>query len=365
MINTVNYSLEEAEKGIVISFPTPSNLKQQNQYILYFDTPVSLPQSPANVINFEPSNGSYSIFGSNLFNPTVFIKIKSLRKTQTKTLLRLIIKDTSNTIIYTDYILIVCYPESVVSVTGKLLSSSSSNLGPNGGSLIQITGNNESTSSIVIGSTIQGPGLDQSLNRVSKTVSTAVSSSTSITLANVSTLAVGMSAYKQDGTSLGSIVSIDEATSTVVLSKSVTLNANIIIVFANSGSGSAIITVKSIVSDTVFELNQQIGNSIEYTGIYSLTTIFGCFTSTESTTIESPLYTILDENNNWTYKVKDQIIAQFIPETSVLTSNLIIFLPIKNTTLLAKDSLPAPIPEVSIIKLGGRVLNDSICISNI
>lgn len=366
MINTVNYSLEDAENGIIVNFPVPSNLIKQDQYILYFDAPVSLPNNAGNTVVFEPSDGSYAVFGSNTFTPVTFVKIKSSRKTQTKTLIRLTIKDTNNTILYTDYLLVVCYPESTVSINGKLLSYNASNLGPNGGSLIQITGNNESTSSVSVGSTVSGPGLDQSSNRVSKKVLEATSS-TNIKLNDIADLFVGMLAYKQDGTSLGSISSINSETSVIVLSKTVTLNANTNIVFVINGSNdSGIITVKSIVSPTVFELNQQIGNGIEYSGTYVITTFFGCFTQTDTTTVQSPLYTVLDKNNNWTYKIKNQIIAQFIPDQeNIIFSNLVLFLPLKNTTLLAKDSQPAPIPEISIIKLGGRAFNDSICVSNI
>lgn len=361
MINSISYSLEEAEKGILVAFPTPSDLKPQNQYILYFDTPIVLPQNQSNTVSFEPSNGSYSVYGSNTFSPTVFMKIKSLHKNQTKTLLRLIIKDVSNTILYTDYILIICYPQSVVSITGKLLSSNSSNLGPNGGSLLQITGSKESTSSISVGSIISGPGLEVSLNRVSKTTTISTSSSM-LSLSDISNLFVGMTAFKQDGSSLGTVTSIDSTANTITLSKTVTLAANSTVTFSRDSTSGSIV-VKSIVSDTIFELNQQIGNSVEYSGTYTLTTVVGCSAnSTDSTTIQSSLYIILNKENNWTYTVKNQIIAQFIPEND---QNLVVFLPVKNITTLAQETQPAPIPEVSTIKLGGRVLSDSVPISNI
>lgn len=360
MINTVSYSVEEAENGVVVTFPVPSGLKSQNQYILYFDTPVSLPENPSNVINFEPSNGSYSVFGSSTFVPTVFVKIKSLHKNQTKTLLRLTIKDINNTVIYNDYILIICYPQLIVSITGKLLSSNSANLGPNGGSLIQITGSDESTSSITVDAIVSGPGLDVSLNRISKTVSSAVSASAEIPLLDTLNVYAGMTAFKQDGTSIGTVVSIDN-NSQITLSKVATLNKDAIITFSRDNA-LQFISVKSIISDTIFELNQQIGNTLEYSGTYSLKTVLGCSNSIESNTIQSQLYTLLNKENNWTYMVKNQIIAQFIPDPGV---DLIIFLPVKNTTLLAQDNQPAPIPEVSIVKLGGRVLNDSVCISSL
>ena len=95
MINTQSYSLEQGEKGISISFPKPpiSITNRENKYILYFDNPVLIPRNQSVSVSYEPSGGSYIINGSSDFIPKVFIKIKSLKKIQTKTLLRLNIKD--------------------------------------------------------------------------------------------------------------------------------------------------------------------------------------------------------------------------------------------------------------------------------
>jgi hypothetical protein len=161
MITTQNYSLEEGQKGVIVYFPIPSSIKKQIEYILYFDTPINLPKNPPTTITFEPPSGSYSIQGSASLVPKIFMKVKALQKIQTKTLLRLTIKDTKNNILHIDYILIICSPQSEVNVSGTLLvySQGVSPLGPNGGALIQIDDATGSSSSITVGSYVTGPGL--------------------------------------------------------------------------------------------------------------------------------------------------------------------------------------------------------------
>jgi hypothetical protein len=290
MLNTLQFSLEQAEDGVLVSFPVPVKLPPKDRYILYFDSPVSLPSNSNNTITFEPMNGSYTIIGTSSFVPKVFIKIKSLYRIQSKTLIRLIIKDITNTIIYTDYILVICSPESSTTLSGKLLIPNAGGIGPNGGSLIQITGSNQSTSTILVGDKVVGPGVPD----------------------------------------------------------------------------SPPVYVKSIVSSLMFELSRAMGNNLELSGSYTITRVLECVDPAAiSNTVSSTLYTILDYINNWTYKVRDQIIAQFAVDDIDNNQELMVFLPIKNTALLAKDDAPYPIPETSIIKVGGRVINDTIPISDI
>lgn len=290
MINTQSFSLDEAEKGVLISFPPPTNLKAKDQYILYFDAPVILPENAGTVIQFQPSNGSYSVVGSTSFIPKVLVNIKSLYRLQTKTLIRLVIKDLFNNIIYTDYIMLICSPESTSTINGRLLIANTGNVGPNGGSIVQITGSNQSTSAISIGDRIQGPG----------------------------------------------IPSNDK------------------------------VYIKSIISSMSFELNKIIVLSAEMSGVYTLIKSIGCVDPTTlSNNISNTLYTVLDVTNNWTYKVRNQIIAQFINNDLINNQDLTIFLPIKNTALLAKEDNPPPIPSISHIKAGGRVSGDTIPISDI
>lgn len=361
MINSISYPVEEAEKGFLLTFPVPTDLKAKNQYILYFDAPVSLPQDPPNAISFEPSNGSYSVYGSSNFIPTVFVKIKSLHNTQTKTLIRLIIKDTNNTILYTDYVIVICYPKSVISISGKLLAYNSANTGPNGGSLLRV--NDIVASSISVGSIVSGPGLDSSVNSSISKILTAATTSSVLSLSNVSAIVVGMSAAKQNGSFLGKVILVNDSSNSVALDNPVQLPANSVILFSKDNSSKSI-KVKSILSTDTLEISELIGNTIELLGTYTFTTVFGCSNTkqSDSLALESEIYIILNRENNWTYTVKNQVIAQFITEND---QNIVIFLPIKNINSLDLENQPPPIPEVSVIKLGGRVLNDSIPVSNI
>lgn len=292
MINTQSYSLEQGEKGISISFTKPpiSITNRENKYILYFDNPVLIPRNQSVSVSYEPSGGSYIINGSSDFIPKVFIKIKSLKKIQTKTLLRLNIKDSKNNILHSDYLLIVCSPNSTVSISGTLLPSNSivGGIGPNGGSVLQIS-ETSSARIVIVGSKVTGPSIAANLN----------------------------------------------------------------------------VFVKSVITNNLIELDQIVlYNASSATGTYIFTTYYGCFDPNRSIENDaSSTYTALDYNNNWTYKIRDQIIAKFIPNT--IDQNLVVLLPLKNTGILAPMSSLAPIPYVSIIKLGGRVNQDSIPVSEL
>lgn len=305
MITTKNYSLEEGEKGFVVAFPTPANVDINKEYVLYFDTPILLPKNSSASISFEPSSGSYSIQVTSGFIPKIFIKIKGLKKLQIKTLLRLIVKDTKNNILHTDYILIICSPQSEVKILGTLLVYyvGVSPLGPNGGSLIQIDDTTGSSSSITVGSSVTGPGL------------------------------------------------IPDA---VV-----------------EGIGSTRVEtffVRSILPNNVIELNVSFRfvAGIPYNGLFSFVNSIGCVDPNNVVYNDaSSVYTALDYSNNWTYKVRDQNIAQFIFETPGQNQDLVVLLPLKNTALLGQtNNAPQPIPSVCIIKLGGRTIGDTIPISD-
>lgn len=291
MINTKNFSVDEAESGVLISFPTPTGLKPRDNYILYFDAPVILPDNSGTTVTFQPSDGSYAILGAQTFTPKVFIQIKSLYEIQTQTLLRLTIKDTSNTLLYSDYMMVICSPESSYTLTGKILNTTNNiNIGPNGGGIFQITGSNQSTSTILVGDTIKGPGIPIAEN----------------------------------------------------------------------------VTVKSIISGLVFELSKLIPSASDISGTYTLSRIYGCTDPAKipkTSTITT--YTILDYINNWTYKIRNQIIAKFVIDDINNNQDLVIFLPVKNTALLAKNDSPTPIPAVSVVKVGGRVIQDTVPVSDI
>lgn len=295
MIPIINYSLEEGDKGFLLSLNIDTTqLKRRDEYLVIFDSPVSLPKNPPTSVVFQPSSGSYTVFGSNTFVPKIFMQIKSSHRSETKTLIRLTIKDIYNTILYVDYVMIVCSPQSTFKIDGALLTNDiGSNIGPNGGSQIRLA--KPESPRLVRGMTVTGPGL----------------------------------------------------------------------------SNDTIYTVRSINGPDLVELDSVINTGINYSGTYTFTLSTSCVDplSLDSSITVQPLYTILDFNNNWTYKAGDRLVAQFIPGTGLgdKINNLdtIVLLPIKNTALLNTDDTPASLPSISVIKAAGRVNNDTDCISEL
>lgn len=170
MINTINHSLEEGEAGLLLRFTVnQEQLKKRDQYIVQFDSPVSLPYDPPVTLSFTPDPPSYSVINSGGIVPQIFVKIKSLHRAETKTLLRLTIKDVYNTILYIDYLLIICSPQSTVKFDGALQpANSSTNVGDNGGSLIRLSQPN--TIRLDIGMSVAGPGLSSNETYAIRTI---------------------------------------------------------------------------------------------------------------------------------------------------------------------------------------------------
>lgn len=295
MINTVNHSLEEGEAGLLLRFNVnKAQLKRRDQYIIEFDSPVSLPYDPPVTLSFTPNPPSYSVINYDDINPQVFVQIKSLHRAETKTLLRLTIKDVYNTILYTDYLLIVCSPQSTIKFEGSLLptniNTNVNNVGDNGGSLIKLAQPN--TIRLDIGMSVSGPGL----------------------------------------------------------------------------AANETYTIIAIVNSDTIELNKLVPtfDNRTITGTFTFTRITGCVDpSSLALRATQPVYTILDFANNWTYKVGNRIIAQFIVEDKNNYLDTVVLLPIKNAALLNNSDNPATIPSVSVIKGGGRVMADSACLSSL
>lgn len=296
MINTVNYSLEEGEAGILLRFTVnKTQLKKRDLYIIEFDSPVSLPYDPPVTLAFTPDPPSYSIINYDNINPQIFVKIKSLHRAETKTLLRLTIKDIYNTILYTDYILVVCSPQSTIKFEGSLLpvsinNNANNNLGDNGGSLIKLDQSN--AIGLDIGMSVTGPGL----------------------------------------------------------------------------AANTIYTIVAIVNNDTVELNRAVPtfDNRAISGTFVFTRVTGCVDpSSLALRSTQPVYTILDFSNNWTYKVGNRIIAQFIVENKNNYLDTIVLLPIKNAALLNTSDNSATIPSISVIKGGGRVMGDSACLSSL
>jgi len=289
-IPVVNYSLEQGEAGFLLDFIVDrTQLKKRDAYIISFDSPVSLPKNPPNTILFEPASASYTVYGENNFVPKIFIKIKSLHRAQTKTLIRLTIKDIYNTILYLDYIMVICSPQSVIKLKASLLSNANgTNIGGSGGSLIRL--DTAEAGTLNIGMAVSGPGIP-----TNQTYS-----------------------------------------------------------------------ILNIVDANTVELNQLINTNIGYNGVYEFVRSTSCVDpSSLSNRDIQPVYTILDYFNNWTYKVADRIIAQFIVDDRNNNLDTLVLLPIKNASLLNTTDLSANIPIISVIKAAGRVNSDTDCISEL
>jgi hypothetical protein len=173
MINTINNSLEEGEAGLLLRFNVdPKQLKKRDQYIVQFDSPVSLPYDPPVTLSFTPDPPSYSIINSKEIIPQIFVKIKSLHRAETKTLLRMTVKDVYNTILYVDYLLIVCSPQSTLKFDASLLpSNTAANVGDNGGSKIRLTQPN--TIRLDVGMSVSGPGLAETTSYSIRAIETS------------------------------------------------------------------------------------------------------------------------------------------------------------------------------------------------
>lgn len=396
MIIAQNISLTEGENGILLSFPEPVGLKQQDQYMLYFDAPIVLPENSDHTIVFEPDSGTYSIYGSPSFTPKVFIKIKSLKKIQTKTLIRLTIKNIKNSILYTDYMLVVCSPQDSINIAGRL-TLTNINFGPNGGSVIEITGTSETTDAIIIGSKITGPGLptsetfsvssiiSSSLFEINRSIGNNIIYEGSYTL-SFSTACIDPNSIQQTSSSVSYTIldknnnwtyKIKNQVIAQFIPENVVTNTLAVMVAGDQA------TIDGI--NGIYYLSQNRDSNNHY--FYSKDGLDSYPRIALSKNLSAPnnTYWALAEgpSSDFAYYItnvaypnspisstwlsgdsnNDFGIVSYL--ASARWSNLVIFLPIKNKALLAKQDVPAPIPSISILKVGGRVLGGTVCISSI
>lgn len=297
MINTLNLSLAEAEDGKLIRFPRPANLIPDTIYNVYFDNVASFPANPPSTISFIPNGGSYSILGSSIGSPTVFVSIKSSHIVQTKTLIRLTIKNTSNAIVYTDYLLITASPSDTLTFEGTILpTSSSSNFGPNNGRILQIINYNQATNSVSPGDIIQGPGIPETI----------------------------------------------------------------------------LVSIQSVLSASRIELLEtplQNGVTIagtEHSGIFTIIRQVGCVNPLDQEFFQlGSQYTVLDYSNNWTYYIKNKILVKLVIDDLPAKQDTIMLLPVKNVSLVSNPEIAPNIPALSVLKIAGRVDNESIPVTDL
>jgi len=150
MLNSINFGLQECECGVTINFPNPSgSLPRKDEYLLYFDLESSLPLDVPTNITISPD--SYVLSGTNNFIPKTIVKVQSVFRGETQSLLKLSIKDKFNKTIYTDYLKVTCSPISKVTIKGNI-KNAPDNLGPNGGTLMNVS----SVAELDVGMSVSG-----------------------------------------------------------------------------------------------------------------------------------------------------------------------------------------------------------------
>lgn len=152
-MNNSSFTLTECECGVSINFPSPGkSLLRRDEYLVYFDIESSLPASPPSTISVFPT--SYNIISDNNFIGKVAIKIGSVHRGETQTLLKMSVKDKYNVLLYTDYNKVVCAPQNIVESNNVTVVPGRS--GPNGNSILSVpTG----TNSLDVGMMVAGPGI--------------------------------------------------------------------------------------------------------------------------------------------------------------------------------------------------------------
>jgi hypothetical protein len=154
MLNANNYSLTDCECGIALEFPeTPDNLAKREEYFLYFSVESALPKTPASKITISPN--AYTINTTGKFSAKTIVKIESVHRGETQSLIKLVIKDRYNATLYTDYIKVVCAPQETEESNGTILIGTG-NIGPNGGSIMNVA----STTNLDVGMLVSGGDID-------------------------------------------------------------------------------------------------------------------------------------------------------------------------------------------------------------
>ena len=149
-MNNSSFTLTECECGVSINFPSPGkSLLRRDEYLVYFDIESSLPVSPPSTISVFPK--SYNIISDNNFIGKVGIKIGSVHRGETQTLLKMSVKDKYNVLLYTDYNKVVCAPQNLVESNTSTIAFG--RFGPNGGSIMSVP---NGTADLDIGMTVTG-----------------------------------------------------------------------------------------------------------------------------------------------------------------------------------------------------------------
>jgi hypothetical protein len=313
-IKKINKSLEEADKGFLLSFPAPpsGSIKQQDIYRYDFDVAYRLPLTPLSEITFTPSlpnNPSKASYLASFVNSNINIglSIKSIHKSETQTLIRLNIKDIYNNLLYTDYISIICSPKQSFQLKGEILSRFAGNteaIGPNGGRILRISMADTTTdalSQLLRRMRVEGPGIPPDQN---------------IIINNF----------------------IDDNRSDIELLP-------------------------------FFDIANEFTSNSRSRGTYRFSIVTSCTSAEDLKAIEfNNQYIVLDYNNNWSFSFQNKKIAFFIPNTGLSTNsieNIAILLDVKNFDTLIGENTPNSVFFSSLIYAAGRDFSDTTCISSL
>jgi len=305
-IKKINISLEEGDKGFLLTFPPPpeGSVPIQDRYIFSFDVALKLPISPQSEVIFTPNSNinpeqeSY-IKSSVTDSSQIGISIKAIHKAETQTLVRLRIKDIYNNTLYTDYILVICSPNKVISINGTILSSLEKR-GPNNGRVLRIRA--EESVDVVA----------QLLTRM-KVTGPGIASDTDVSIYGF----------------------ID----------------------SNRGEMELFPFDLTLFSNTSF-----------YTaaGLYTFTQVVSCPSPEDLKEIEfNNRFLVLDKSNNWSFSFRDRMVAQFIKTSNIAEDDIVILLSIKNFDALISENMPNPVPGIIDIYGGNRVINDTVPLASI
>lgn len=307
-IKKVNVSLEEADKGFLLTFPPPpsGSVAIKDRYLYEFDTTFKLPLNPLSTVIFTPDNDNNPSRESYLKSSVedsaqIGIAIKSIHKAETQTLVRLRIKDIYNNVLYTDYILVICSPQNRFVLRGSILPRTVDGIGKNGGRILKIDTDNDSidtASQVLTRMVVTGPGIPNNIT-------------------------VSVASFQDDNRSDIELLPFFE-------------------IFGNN-------------------INDRIS------GLYTFTQVVGCASPEDLKEIQfNDRFLILDNSNNWSYNFRDKLVAQFIPNTGINDyQNMAILLNIKNFDALIKENSSSNIPGITNIWAGGRVIGDSLCIADL
>jgi hypothetical protein len=309
-IRKINKSLEEADKGMLISFsPPPSgSVPPQDIYKYDFDVAYRLPLNPLSKVVFTPSlpnnpeKASYLSSSINA-NINIGISIKSIHKAETQTLIRLRVKTIYNTTLYTDYILVVASPQKELQIKGSILSrvgNSSESIGINGGRILRLdsTTSPDTASQLFRGMIVSGPGIPEN-----------------------STVTIR---------SFG----VDNRSDIELL--------------------------------PYFDVPGETSGSSRAQGTYTFTLVSSCLSAEDLEQIKfNNQFIVLDSTNNWSFSFQDRSVVKFVPHSGLNANDVSILLNIKNFDALLGPNSASSIPSISYLYGKGRVFNDTICIKSL